>query len=420
MGLWWLCCPIGNSLQTAFIEDGNGLLESGDDGPRALQHQDAGASSPEEPPQNRGRARTEDSTTAALLTAEARPSDRGAPTHRRTISSSSKISLPKEIAFDLPITGGSPSPPVPPRHARAASEGDIRPRAATAAAAAAAAAAAGGSALSASAAATCSTAAATASAATASATAASATAASATAASALAATATAAAAAEAAAAVDAANAGNAAAANAHAANAASRLAAAAAAAAAAAEAPPEAAAEAADGVAADAAQPGQQPALVVEAEAAEAAEAAARGRCSGDHDTLTPTLPLTLTLTPTLTLALTLTLTLTQPPNPDQGQVQRSRRRAAAESAAISSRICRDLRVEIVGGRDLARARPRSRSGARSRRELAAGRPTSRGQIAISADEVSAAPRQIAISAAPRCPVLLLFIRHRGEGQGEG
>ena len=90
MGLWWLCCPIGSGMRTAFIEDGpaNGLLENGDDGPRALQHQDGGAdaSTEEEPPQTRGRARTEDSTTAALLPSEARATN-GAPTHRRTTSS---------------------------------------------------------------------------------------------------------------------------------------------------------------------------------------------------------------------------------------------------------------------------------------------------------------------------------------------
>jgi len=90
MGLWWLCCPIGSGMRTALIEDGpaNGLLENGDDGPRALQHQDGGAdaSTEEEPPQTRGRARTEDPTTAALLPSEARASN-GAPTHRRTTSS---------------------------------------------------------------------------------------------------------------------------------------------------------------------------------------------------------------------------------------------------------------------------------------------------------------------------------------------
>ena len=89
MGLWWLCCPIGSGMRTAFIEDGpaNGLLENGDDSPPALQHQDGGASSTEEePPQTRGRARTEDSTTAALLPSEPRASN-GAPAHRRTTSS---------------------------------------------------------------------------------------------------------------------------------------------------------------------------------------------------------------------------------------------------------------------------------------------------------------------------------------------
>jgi len=88
MGLWWLCCPIGSGMRTAFIEDGpaNGLLENGDDGPVALQHTDGGASSTEEETPTRGRARTEDSTTAALLPSEARATN-GAPTHRRTTSS---------------------------------------------------------------------------------------------------------------------------------------------------------------------------------------------------------------------------------------------------------------------------------------------------------------------------------------------
>ena len=93
MGIWWLCCPIGNSLQTSFID---GL---DDDGPLPMQHQDPGdglgsARSPEEPA--RSPQGNEEQCTASLLTAETRARD-GAPTHRRTGSSGSRL-LPKEVS----------------------------------------------------------------------------------------------------------------------------------------------------------------------------------------------------------------------------------------------------------------------------------------------------------------------------------
>ena len=89
--LAWLCCPIGNSLQTTFVEDS---LLDGDDGPRALQHQspaDADGLAPRSAAHEQ-----EEQCTASLLASETRPSN-GAPTHRRTTSSSSKLSLPKEV-----------------------------------------------------------------------------------------------------------------------------------------------------------------------------------------------------------------------------------------------------------------------------------------------------------------------------------